>query len=128
MIDKEKGVIKINDQLEISSKYTFEEFKRTKYYKGQDGIRAIYLDGTQIIDGGKYVVGLFFKEGTIYMVSLVNCEKELSEEDESERKIIHDEILLKKGVEVGKQYSWGKVTSEYDARGNVSSINVYFVK
>ena len=73
-------------------------------------------------------MGLFFKEGIIYMVSLINCEKELSEKDEPERKIIHDEILLKKGVEAGKQYSWGRVTSEYDARGNVSSINVYFTE
>jgi hypothetical protein len=39
---------------------------------------------------------------------------------------MHDEILLKEGIESGKRYPWGKVELEYDVRSNVSSIDVYY--
>lgn len=128
MIDIKNGLIKINEQLEISLGYTFEQFKKTKYYKEQDGIRIIYLEEPQNIEGKKFIVSLFFRDSVIYLVSLIYCEKELSESDESQRKKIHDEILIQKGIDVEKQYNWGKVTSEYDARSNISSINVYYTK
>lgn len=44
--DIEKGHIKVSDGLEFYPGYTFEQFKKTKYYNGQNGIRTIYLDGT----------------------------------------------------------------------------------
>ena len=126
MVDLNNGTIKINEELEIRSGYSFEEFKTTKYFKGQDGIRIIYLEGAQCIDGKKYIVSLFFKDSVIYMVSLINCEKELSDSEEVIRKRIHDETLIKNGIDIKKQYNWGKVTSEYDARSNISSINIYY--
>ncbi len=128
MIDIKNGVIKINDQLEIGPKYTFDQFKQTKFYKGQDGIRMIYLDESQCIMGNKYIVSLFFRDTVIYMVSLIGCDKEVSELDEPQRKRFHDEILKHKGINIGKQYNWGKITSEYDARSNISSINICFIK
>ena len=126
MIDIINGVIKINEQLEISSKYTFKQFQQTKYYKGQDGIRIIYLDEPQNIEGERYMVNLFFREGIIYMVSLLNIEKEFSEADEFQRKEIHDELLKQMGIDTEKQYSWGSVISEYDAKSNISSIDIVF--
>ncbi len=126
MIDIINGVIKINEQLEISSKYTFKQFQQTKYYKGQDGIRIIYLDEPQNMEGERYMVNLFFREGIIYMVSLLNIEKEFSESDEFKRKEIHDELLKQMGIDTEKQYSWGRVISEYDAKSNISSIDIVF--
>lgn len=128
MIDMKNGVIKINEQLVINPNYTFDQFKQTKFYTGQDGIRMIYLDESQSIMGNKYIVSLFFRDAVIYMVSLISCDKEVSELDEPQRKRFHDEILSQKGIDIEKQYNWGKITSEYDARSNISSINIYFAK
>lgn len=126
MIDIKSGILKINDQLTIGPNYTFEKFKESNLYKGEDGIRIIYLDNKQEIDGKKYIISLFFKNGVIYLVSLIYCEPEISEKNESERKKIHDEILDLNGIDVNKKYNWGQIKSEYDPRGNISSINIYY--
>jgi hypothetical protein len=126
MIDISKGVLKIDDTLSFYPGFRFEDFKETKYYNGQDGIRVIYLDEKQIIDGKQYIVNFFFRNNRIYVVSLINCDEDISESDESNRKIVHDEILKQNQIESGYQYPWGKVLSEFDARSNISSINIYY--
>lgn len=121
-----EGFIRISDELIISPGFSFEQFKSTKYYKDQDRIRIIYLDEQQIIENRKYVVSLFFRTGKIYMVSLICCDKEYSEIDESKRKVLHDDILSELGIMEKKKYNWGTVSSDYDVRSNISSINVIF--
>lgn len=120
------GFIRISEDLTIYPGYTFEEFKGTKFYKKQDGIKIIYLDEQQIIEKRKYIVSLFFREGKIYMVSLICCDKEYSESDEFKRKVLHDSILNKLGIMEQRRYDWGKISSDYDARSNISSINVTY--
>ena len=102
------------------------DFKRTPYFKGQDGVRIIYLDEPQKIGKYKFLVGFFFKDRVIYMVTLINCDKDFQENEEKNRKGIHDSILQENGIEDGKEYKWGRVVSEYDVRGNISSINIYY--
>ena len=48
------GIIKIDNELVVKPNFTFEQFKKTKFYNNQDGIRIIYLDGQQIIENRKY--------------------------------------------------------------------------
>lgn len=126
MIDIKDGSLKINDTLRFYPGFQFEDFKKTKYYNGQDGIRIIYLDAKQIINGNTYIVSIFFRNGYIYMISLINCDNEYQPEREKERKKLHDKILAEENIISGKYYSWGKVISEYDAKSNISSINVYY--
>lgn len=126
MIDKNNGDLIINDSLKFYPGFTFEEFKMTKFYKEQDEVRVIYLDEKQLIGGKEYLVNFFFVNQKIYIVSLINCDEEISEEEEPKRKLLHDEILNKNCIESGTQYTWGKVVSEYDSRSNVSSINVFY--
>ncbi len=126
MDDIRNGFISISDQLTIYPDFSFEQFKHTKFYKNQDGIKIIYLDGQQIIDDRKYIVSLFFRNGKIYMVSLICCDKEFSENDEKKRKILHDDILNKLGIRPQERYSWGKISSDYDAKSNLSSINIVY--
>lgn len=126
MINKKNGEIIISNKLTIYPQYTFEDFKTTCYYKNQDGIRVIYLDEPQIICGRKYMVELFFRNKIIYMVILVCCDVTISECDEPKRKAVHDSILKKLGIMEGQKYTWGKITSEYDARSNISSINILY--
>lgn len=118
------GYIKISEDFTIFPGYSFEEFKGTRFYKQQDGIKIIYLDGQQTIEKRKYIVSLFFRVGRIYMVSLICCDKEYSERDESKRKVLHDNILKELGIIEHSKFDWGAISSDYDARSNISSINV----
>ena len=126
MINIERGSLLIGHGLLIDKDYTFERFKESHFYEGQDGIRMIDLKEEQIIDGKKYVISLFFKEGVLYMVSMINCDYDIHMEQEVLRKKIHDSILEDMGVQSGHVYNWGKIVSEYDARSNISSINIYY--
>jgi hypothetical protein len=125
MFNKINGHLKINKEVTLYQGYTFSDFKSTNLYNGQDGIRIINL-GEQKVGGDNYIVNLFFRENLLYMVSLVNCDIEVSELDEKMRKQIHDATLRKCEIEEGYQYSWGKIYSEYDKRSNVSSINIFY--
>lgn len=120
------GVIKISDGLTIYPGFSFEQFKRTKFYRGQDGIKMIALDERQMIDNRTYTVCLFFKNGKIYMVSLICCDEEFSENDEKRRKILHNDILSGLGIRPQENYSWGSISSDYDGRSNLSSINIAY--
>ena len=126
MLDISNGFLKISDELTIFSGFSFEQFKHTRFYNNLDGVRIIYLDEQQVIDNRKYIVSLFFRNGKIYMVSLICCDKEFSEKDEDKRKILHDDILNELGINQQMEYSWGKISSDYDVRSNVSSINIMY--
>lgn len=60
------------------------------------------------------------------MVSLICCDEEYSESDEPKRKALHDDILKKLGIIEHRKYDWGMISSDYDARSNISSINVTY--
>ena len=126
MLDINNGVIEISDELTIFPDYSFEQFKNTRFYNNQDGVRIFYLDEQQIIDSRKYIVSLFFRNGKIYMVSLICCDKEFSVRIQDKRKLLHDNILKELGINQQMEYSWGKISSDYDARGNVSSIDIEY--
>ena len=57
-MDISKGIVEIDNELVVKPNFTFEQFKETKYYTNQDGIRIIYLDEPQIIKNRKYIVFL----------------------------------------------------------------------
>jgi len=126
MINKITGEIKINEHLIFSPTMTFEDFKETPFYDNQDGIRVIQLSDSQYINGDEYYVSFFFREGMIYALTLICANMTISEENEMERKKLHDKILTANNIESGKEYSWGKVTSEYDARSNSSEIVITY--
>lgn len=121
------GVISIADQLTIRPGFSFEQFQRTKFYENQDGIKMIALDGPQKIDNRNYLVSLFFRNGTIYLVSFVCCDETFSAQEEKQRKQLHDHILNQLGLRSQERFSWGTICSEYDARSNLSSINVVYI-
>jgi len=126
MINKKTGVIKIGDNLEISPTYKFDDYKKTPYYRDEDGIKEIILSKEQIIEGRHYFVSLIFRNQLIYSVSLINSDKIFSEKEEPKRKEVHDEILQRCGITQNHEYKWGKILSEYDSRSNMSSISIYY--
>ena len=120
-----KGVISFSDDLVITSGYTFEQFRNTRYYKGQNPERVFWLDEKFMFQGHSFMVGLFFRSGVIYMLSLLCCDMEFGMEEEKKRKELHDEILQSWGIERSDQ-EWGRIESVYDARSNISSIDLVF--
>lgn len=126
MIDNSNGNIKISNELTIFPGFSFEQFKHTKFYDNQDGVRIIYLKEHQIIKGREYIVSLFFRDKKIYMVSLICCDEEFSENNEEKRKELHDTILNESGLNSHMKYNWGEISSDFDARSNISSINIIY--
>lgn len=126
MIDIKSGVLKIGKDLILSPKFTYKDFMKTPYFKGQDGVSMIYLEDKESIDDKLYIISLFFQKQKLYMVSLINCDDDIVAKEELKRKKIHDEILRKYGIESGKEYVWGRIESNYDVRSNVSSIDIFY--
>lgn len=122
-----RGEVELCNDLKIRPGFTFEDFKKTKEYQGQDGIRVIELADAVTIDNHKYYVSFFFREGNIYALSLFCCDQEFGFEDEIKRKELHDRILAEYNI-TEENYPWGKIVSNYDRRGNVSSIGFYYIQ
>ncbi len=126
MIDLKTGNVMIYPDLEINGNLTFLDFEKTSFYNHQDPIRIVDLADSQMIDNKNYYVSLFFRDSKIYYLYLLNDDYQFTPETEPERKKIHDEILASYNIVPGKDYGWGKITSTYDPRGNISSINIYY--
>lgn len=126
MTELKNGVVEISDDLIIKPGYSFEEFKKTKFYSNQDGIRIVELDDKVAIDEREYLADLFFRNGIIYIISLTCCDKVFSEIDEPKRKEYHDEILKSYGIDDKAEFEWGSIYSVYDSRGNASTINIEY--
>ncbi len=121
----DKGVISLSDDLVITSGYTFDQFRSTRYYEGQNPERVFWLDEKFMFQGHSFMVSLFFRSGVIYMLSLLCCDLEFGMEEEKKRKELHEEILQSWGI-VQPEHEWGYIKSVYDARSNISSINIGF--
>lgn len=118
-----KGVISLSDDLVITSRYTFDQFRSTRYYERQNPERAFWLEEKFMLQGHTFMAGLFFRNGVIYMLSLLCCDWEFGMEEEKKRKELHDEILKSAGI-AQTEYQWGHIKSVYDARSNISSIDI----
>ena len=87
MIDVTNGEVSTREGLVIGPNYSFDKFKTTKFYNGQDGVRIIYLDEHQTIYGRQFIMSLFFRDGIIYMVSLIFVMKNfLNQTRETEKR------------------------------------------
>lgn len=121
-----KGIIQISKDFVVTPSYTFEQFRNTVYYHGQDRKRIINLNDTFEIEGRAFRVSLFFRDSILYMLSLVCCDVSIAFREEEKRKAVHDQILAQHGIEQKKVYGWGSIVSNYDPRGNVSSIDIIY--
>lgn len=86
MIDIKSGVLKIGKDLIFSPKFTYKDFMKTPYFKGQDGVSMIYLEDKESIDDKLYIISLFFQKQKLYMVSLINCDDDIVAKEELKRK------------------------------------------
>lgn len=123
-MDLFKGEITLGNET-FRPGYSFDDFMHSSFYTGQDGIRIIKL-GIQEINSHKFVIRLFFRFGLLFSVSAICIDSCLTAEDENKRKDLHDSILLEHGVRPGSSFWWGKIESNYDPKGNISSIDIVY--
>lgn len=121
----ETGRITI-DGVEFYPGYTFEDFKKTKFYSNQDGIRIIRLNGVIKIDNHQYLVNLFFREYTLYMISLVCVDIDIPFEEEEKRAVLHRQIMAEYGLSDVNVFSWGILKVSFDPRSNSSKIGLIY--
>ena len=125
-LDISKGIIKLSDNLVIFPGYSFEMFKNTQYYCNQDEIRQIILDGEFVIENRHYKASLCFRKRRIYFLELICVDEEFTWETEPQRKKLHDQILNEWGLFEYNEFDWGKITSNFDPKGCISSILIVY--
>lgn len=106
--------------------YTFKRFKKSALYKMQDDVKMFTLEGKYKIDNWNFHVSFLFNYGELYLISLCCANPELSFENESKRKELHDSILAEYGLSDDEEFAWGSVSSVYDKKSNISSINIIY--
>lgn len=106
--------------------YTFKQFKNSPLYCGQNGERHITLQVPYFINNKSFNVSLLFRQGFLNLISLCCNMPNICFENESNRKELHDNILSEYGISDNEQFLWGSIFSVYDAKSNVSSINIEF--
>ena len=121
----ETGRITI-DGVEFYPGYTFEDFKKTKFYSNQDGIRIIRLNGAVKVDEHQYLVNLFFREYTLYMISMVCVDIDIPFEEEEKRAVLHRQIMAEYGLSDVNVFSWGILKVRFDPRSNSSKIGLIY--
>ncbi len=125
MNDFDKGIFSLAEDLVITSGYSFEQFRDTKYYGNQNPERVFWLKDEFEFHDHVFAASLFFRNEIIYMLSLLCCDKTFSMEEEEKRKDYHDEILRLWAI-TQSEYPWGNVDSAYDPKSNISSIDIIF--
>lgn len=123
--DLRTGQLSLHNEV-FCNGYTFEQFKKSALYSGQAPERAFTLDGSFNIDCREFSVSLFFKEGRLSLISLCCEAPEISSENEPHRKLLHDAILAEYGISGSAELEWGRISSDYDRKGNVSSILIAY--
>lgn len=120
-----QGIIKIGGE-KVFPGYTFEDFKKSHFFENQDGIKVIYLKDSHLIGENHFIVSLAFLNNRIYMVSLFCNDYNIDFLEEQKRKEIHDRILADWGLRDCNIFDWGTIKSNFDTKGNVSSVNIVY--
>ncbi len=123
--DLKKGIIEINGEV-FKPGYTFEEFQKSAFYKGQDGNLLIDIEDEFQIGDNRFLADLVFNNNVLYLISLCCIDIELSWDEELERKKIHDDILKKHGLEPETVFDWGKIKSHFDPKGYCCDILIVY--
>ena len=120
-IDFENGIVTI-DGVSLGPGYCFADFLLTLLYDHQDENRFFWLKGNERIGENRFAVGLAFRDGTLSTLELLCVDAEFTWETEEKRKDLHDLIQRRYGINEEAQFRWGRVSSEFDRKGCISSI------
>lgn len=119
------GIIEINGEIFYPG-YTFDDFQKSVFFEGQDGVRVIKIKDIVSINDNNFIVSLFFRNKVLYMISIICVDINLPFSEEIKRKQFHDEFLAKNRLNSENFFYWGNIKSVYDSKGNVSSINIIY--
>ena len=139
MINTSNGNIHIKGKkLVINSELTKDRFVQSDLFvdvlKQDDYGYSRYYIKQQIICEQNFVITMLFgPDDVLFMVTLGLVEDGLyptwenwSEEDQLQKKIMHDEWLEKNLGSEPYKYSWGSISSIYDSRSASSHITISY--
>jgi hypothetical protein len=92
-----------------------------------------YMIGAHEIAGLTFIITLYFYGQQLESISLAHIAKEFgtswddwSEEQELQRKAVHDRWLIEQTGQASHVYPWGEIGSDYDPRSGGSSITIRY--
>ncbi len=124
-MDLTRGVIEFEGE-RFYPGYTFDDFKRSRFYTDQDGILYIQLDHPIHILNHTFIITICFMDYELDLLLLCCIDKEIPFDREIERKKLHEQILAEQGLAPVNNYPWGSVDSIYDPRSNCCDIAIVY--
>ncbi|AND79316.1 hypothetical protein [Streptococcus pantholopis] len=125
MINTENGTVIFDDNFQLKKGMTFDDFKNSRYYNNQNYKRLFYIYDLKL-SRQSFIVGLFFRENKLYSISLILDDRTINQNEEEYRKQLHDRFLKENKINSIKNYRWGTLSSNYDRRSNISSIDIVY--
>jgi hypothetical protein len=119
---KYNGSIIINDEIELNSKLSVDEFKRTKLYVNNDLSKFFWIKKDCWVNDRHFIVGLWFKDGYLKQIQLYNDDVNIV--DESQRKLVHDKFLH--SITSETNFEWGSINSITSGRDGLSTIVITY--
>ena len=84
------------------------------------------MNGAVKVDEHQYLVNLFFREYTLYMISMVCVDIDIPFEEEEKRAVLHRQIMAEYGLSDVNVFSWGILKVSFDPRSNSSKIGLIY--
>ncbi len=132
MIDVERGAIRLADRRVLGPGFTYEQYQAIESEDDQPA-RLAFISKA----GRRFIVNpVFDQDGMIiaYLIALDDPKlgsswEHCSEENETQRKKIHDHFLQAEvGVKPPATFPWGKLESRYEERSFLSMIIVDYLR
>ncbi|MGO5087691.1 hypothetical protein ACTQ3U_10410 [Oscillospiraceae bacterium LCP25S3_F9] len=123
-----KGIVEIEGE-RFCPGYTFENFKKSIFYRHQTDISIFALNKAQnpiVLDNHCFVITVLFRDSKLRLLSLYCIDEDISYEQEELRKKLHKKVLKEQGLSNINVFSWGIVKLEYDPRISRYSIDVIY--
>lgn len=119
-----RNFINLNGCFEISEKTTFDMFKESDLYSGQNDNRFFWLKELCEIEGlpEKFKVGLCFRNNLINRIELYCISENIENEPEREKR---DKIIFDK-LKEDYDLRYKNIENSFDKRNNYSSIVISF--
>ena len=127
-MDLTRGIIEIEGE-RFYPGYTFEDFKKSAFYRHQTDVSIFALNEEQkpiVLDDHNFVITVLFHDSKLRILSLYCIDEDISYEQEKRRKKLHKKVMKEQGLSNTNVFAWGTVKSEYDRRIARYSIDIVY--
>ncbi len=116
------GSVTINNNIKLFPGFRLCDFKRTSLYSNQDTSLFFWIRDKSIINGMKFIIGLWFDKDYLRQIQLFCNEGYIINEEQ--RKQTHDDFI--KRITEKQEFEWGSIKSTIDNRSLESVIVINY--